>query len=29
MRDSKALDTIEFWKGWDYKNDRRDRESGR
>jgi Arc/MetJ family transcription regulator len=25
----KALGTIEFRKGWDYKKDRRDRESGR
>ena len=25
----KALDTIEFRKGWDYKKDPRDRESGR
>lgn len=25
----KALGTIEFRKGWDYKMDRRDRESGR
>jgi Arc/MetJ family transcription regulator len=24
----KALGTIEFRKGWDYKKDRRDRESG-
>ena len=25
----KAIGTIEFLKGWDYKKDRRDRESGR
>jgi len=25
----KSLGTIEFRKGWDYKKDRRDRESGR
>jgi len=25
----KALGTIEFRKGWNYKKDRRDRESGR
>lgn len=25
----KALGTIKFRKGWDYKKDRRDRESGR
>jgi Arc/MetJ family transcription regulator len=25
----KTLGTIEFRKGWDYKKDRRDRESGR
>jgi hypothetical protein len=25
----KTLDTIEFRKGWGYKNDRRGRESGR
>ncbi|MEK6763383.1 MAG: type II toxin-antitoxin system VapB family antitoxin [Nitrospirota bacterium] len=25
----KSLVTIEFRKGWDYKKDRRDRESGR
>ena len=25
----KALGTIEFRKGWDYKKDRHDRESGR
>jgi Arc/MetJ family transcription regulator len=25
----KALGTVEFRKGWDYKKDRRDRESGR
>lgn len=25
----KALGTIEFRKGWEYKKDRRDRESGR
>jgi Arc/MetJ family transcription regulator len=25
----KSIGTIEFRKGWDYKKDRRDRESGR